>query len=279
MQPAGFMSKKYTDAQHSYFTYEHETLGVIEALKKWDDELLGLPEIRVVTDHEALRTFMQKVHAGPRQIRWSQWLTRYRLKFIHVPGSQNRSADALSRKFENPNNKFHVDDLSTVDLLLDPEGDDLPEQRLKERDILQIAVLTRAQRLRESTEPRHEEAEAMRPLPIQDAPQEEPQIPRRAKANNLTVATSMAKEPPVPFIWQPEIGGESYPNLETLCRDAYKSDKTFRKILHKPEDHKLFRVVDRLIYYLGKSETRTLCIPRSEFRGRRLTELVIDQVH
>jgi len=166
-----------------------------------------------------------------------------------------------------------------VDLLLDPEGDDLPEQRLKERDILQIAVLTRAQRLRESTEPRHEEAEAMRPLPIQDAPQEEPQIPRRAKANNLTVATSMAKEPPVPFIWQPEIGGESYPNLETLCRDMYKSDKMFRKILHKPEDHKLFRVVDRLIYYLGKSETRTLCIPRSEFRGRRLTELVIDQVH
>jgi len=211
------MSKKYTDAQCSYFTYEHETLGVIEALKKWDDELLGLPEIRVVTDHEALRTFMQKAHAGPRQIHWSQWLTRYRLKFIHVPGSQNRSADALSCKFENLNNKFHVDDLSTVDLLLDPEGDDLPEQRLKERDILQIAVLTRAQCLRESTEPCHEEAEAMRPLPIQDAPQEEPQIPRRTEANNLTVATSVAKDPPVPFIWQPEIGGKSYLNLETLC--------------------------------------------------------------
>ena len=99
MRPAGFMSKKYSDAQRSYFTYEHETLGVIEALKKWDDELLGLPEIRVVTDHEALRTFMQKAHAGPRQIRWSQWLTRYRLKFIHVE-LQRRCLIAQIRKSE-----------------------------------------------------------------------------------------------------------------------------------------------------------------------------------
>ena len=45
------MSKKFTDAQCSYFTYEHEMIGVIvEALKKWDDILLGLPEIKVVTD-------------------------------------------------------------------------------------------------------------------------------------------------------------------------------------------------------------------------------------
>jgi hypothetical protein len=33
MKPAGFMSKKFTDTQRSYFTYEHETLGAIEALK------------------------------------------------------------------------------------------------------------------------------------------------------------------------------------------------------------------------------------------------------
>ena len=37
MRPAGFMSKKFTDVQHSYFTYKHEMLGAIEALKKWDE--------------------------------------------------------------------------------------------------------------------------------------------------------------------------------------------------------------------------------------------------
>ena len=105
MKPAGFMSKKFTDAQRLYFTYNHETLGAIEALKKWDDELLGLPEIRVITDHKVLKTFMQKAHSRPYQIQWSQWLSRYRLKFIHIPGSQNRSANALSQLFENPNSK------------------------------------------------------------------------------------------------------------------------------------------------------------------------------
>jgi hypothetical protein len=135
MKPASFMSKKFTDAQRSYFTYEHETLGVIEALKKWDDKLLGLTEIRIITDHEALKMFMLKAHSGPCQICWSQWFSRYRLKFIHIPGSQNRSADALSRLFENPNSKVRLEDLSTVDLLLDKDGDDLTEQARRTRNV------------------------------------------------------------------------------------------------------------------------------------------------
>ena len=135
MVPSGFMSKKFTDAQHSYFTYEHEMLGVIEALKKWDDILLGLPEIRVMTDHQALKTFMSKSHTGPQQIRRSQWLTRFRLTFLHVPGLTNRSADVLSQRFESPNAKPSIDDYSMVDLLLDSEGDDLPSARLAEREV------------------------------------------------------------------------------------------------------------------------------------------------
>ena len=122
------MSKKFTNAQCAYFTYEHETLGVIKALKKWDDILLGLPNIRIITDHKALKTFMLKAHAGPRQIRWSQWLSRFHLKFIHVPGVQNRGADALSHIYENLNSTPQLDNLSTVDLLLDADGDDLTEE-------------------------------------------------------------------------------------------------------------------------------------------------------
>ena len=33
MRPAGSMLKKFTDTQRVYFTYKHETLGVIEVLK------------------------------------------------------------------------------------------------------------------------------------------------------------------------------------------------------------------------------------------------------
>ena len=262
MKPSGFMSKKFTDAQRSYFTYEHETLGVIEALKKWDDALLGLQEIRVVTDHEALTTFMQKSHSGPRQIRWSQWLTRFRLNFIHVPGTQNRSADALSRIYENPNSKPNLDDLSTVDILLDTEGDDLTEQRIVEQRKYNLAVMHAAKERRNTT--RH--------LPLSH-----PSKP--TEAHNLTVATSAMDAAPLPFVWKPEAGSESRPNLEQLCRKAYATDRVFGKILQNPAEHKTFKLKDGLIYLTVTVDTRALCIPHAEVRGRSLRELVIDQIH
>src|SRR5271154_5902684 len=72
---------------------------------------------------------------------------------------------------------------------------------------------------------------------------------------------------------------QTLPRLRKLCWDGYMSDKTFRKILEHPENHKLFEVTNDLIYYLPNLEIWALCIPHSEFRGRRVTELVIDQVH
>jgi hypothetical protein len=278
MKPAGFMSKKFTDAQRSYFTYEHEMLGAIEALKKWDDALLGLPKIRIVTDHEALKTFMQKSHMGPRQIRWLQCLARFRLKFIHIQGIQNRSADTLSRIFKNPNSKPHLDDLLMVDLLLDNEGDNLPAKRLKEKKVLHLATITRAQHLCETVEPCVSDAQGMVPS-RQDMEDEPEPSTKDANEDDLTVAMSNAAELPVPFTWQASIGGESHPDLAKICKEAYSTDKLFRKILQCLEDHKSFAIDDGIIHHIGNAETKTLCIPHSQFRGRRVTELVIDQVH
>jgi hypothetical protein len=39
--PAGFLSKKFSAAQHNYRTHEHETIAILEALLKWEDKLLG----------------------------------------------------------------------------------------------------------------------------------------------------------------------------------------------------------------------------------------------
>jgi hypothetical protein len=55
-QPAGFMSKKLTNAQIGYATYEHEMLAILEALLRWEDQLLGR-KIRIVTDHQTLEFF------------------------------------------------------------------------------------------------------------------------------------------------------------------------------------------------------------------------------
>ena len=39
--PAGFLSKRFSSAQQSYCTHEHETIVILEALIKWEDKLLG----------------------------------------------------------------------------------------------------------------------------------------------------------------------------------------------------------------------------------------------
>ncbi len=54
--PAGFMSKKFTSAQHNYQVHELETLAILEALLKWEDKLIGY-RIHVIMDHKALEFF------------------------------------------------------------------------------------------------------------------------------------------------------------------------------------------------------------------------------
>jgi len=53
------MSKKFTSAQRSYQTFEHEALAVIEALMKWEDKLVGR-RFHIVTNHEALETIKMR---------------------------------------------------------------------------------------------------------------------------------------------------------------------------------------------------------------------------
>jgi hypothetical protein len=51
--------------------------------------------------------------------------------------------------------------------------------------------------------------------------QEEPVTNSNTKThtndNNLTVVSSMVKEPPVPFVWQNNVDSKNHPNLEKLC--------------------------------------------------------------
>ena len=54
--PAGFLSKKFSNAQHNYCMHEHETITVLEALIKWEDKLLG-QKFTLVTHHKGLDYF------------------------------------------------------------------------------------------------------------------------------------------------------------------------------------------------------------------------------
>ncbi|GBN63771.1 Retrovirus-related Pol polyprotein from transposon 297 [Araneus ventricosus] len=57
--PTYYMSKKATDAEKKYSSYELEALAVIEAVKKFRVYLLGIP-FKIVTDYSALEKTMQK---------------------------------------------------------------------------------------------------------------------------------------------------------------------------------------------------------------------------
>ena len=92
---AGFISRKFTDAQCNYRIFKHETLAILEALLKWEDKLLGY-RIHVVTDHKALEFFKTQPHLSSRQTRWMDYLARLNFDIRYVKGTLNKVADALS---------------------------------------------------------------------------------------------------------------------------------------------------------------------------------------
>jgi RNase H-like domain found in reverse transcriptase len=65
-RPAGFMSRKFTDAQRHYRVFEQETIAILEVLLKWEDKLIGYC-IHVVTDHQALEFFKTQDRLSSRQ--------------------------------------------------------------------------------------------------------------------------------------------------------------------------------------------------------------------
>jgi hypothetical protein len=79
-----------------------------------------------------------------------------------------------------------------------------------------MATVTHTKAICEVEGPHVLEANAMVP-PQQEEPVTDSNAKTRTNDDNLTVASSMAKEPPVPFIWQNNVDGENHPNLEKLC--------------------------------------------------------------
>jgi len=109
LSATGFMSKKFTTAQRSYRTFEHEVLTVIEALMKWEDKLVGR-KFHIVTDHEALETIKTSNCDGKSGclIHWDKYLSCFKYEIMHVPGIMNKVADCLSCYYENDRyNEIH----------------------------------------------------------------------------------------------------------------------------------------------------------------------------
>ena len=299
-RPAGFLSKKFSSAQHSYRTYEQETLAILEGLLRWEDKLLGR-EIIVITDHRTLEFFNTQRTMSLRQVRWYEYLSRFNYTIQYVEGIRNAVADALSRMYAGRSDSIPVDDWVNADVRLDPEGETLPIDRLLKSRAMRLRPRgANGAVLRERVEPRVTESQALRealpqePAEVLDPETQSDSEPARSRG-------SAPENPPQPphepdrllqhisheedVAWASGSPGTPLKvHLEgedflAVIRDAYKNDTLFSKVLLHPEQHPRYSIKNGIIYctnVLGKS---VVAVPETLSKGRRVTEIAIDQAH
>ena len=94
-----FASRTLTQAKRKYATVEKEALGCVWAVEKWRTYLWG-HRFTLRTDHQALTTLLSTKgadRAGMRIARWSARLLCFNYDVVYRAGTQNQTADCLSR--------------------------------------------------------------------------------------------------------------------------------------------------------------------------------------
>ncbi|KAL3708702.1 hypothetical protein TMatcc_006686 [Talaromyces marneffei ATCC 18224] len=102
--PVAYYSRTMNSAEFNYDIHDKEMLAIVDALKEWRAELIGLQReerFEILSDHLALQYFMTTKKLTSRQARWCELLNQYYFIIKHRPGKENTLADALTRK-ESP---------------------------------------------------------------------------------------------------------------------------------------------------------------------------------
>ncbi|GJE94878.1 hypothetical protein PsYK624_110540 [Phanerochaete sordida] len=288
-RPAGFMSRKFTDAQHAYRVFELETLAILEALMKWEDKLLGR-KITIVTDHKALEFFKTQSRLSNQQTRWMEFMARFDYDIVYVKGVSNKVADSFSRYFSSDllDEVHHFEDYVNVDTRLDPSGEDLPLHRIEELRAMQVGPSERQTArprtclfTRQQLEARHAEAQQMADATAAAEPVVGPELdyPSVAATGSPTIAPSSdssnpdGDEAPLPAA----LGTHS--ELLDVAKAGYATDATFAKVLKAPKEYRTFVVEDGLIYSSNRLGQRVLCLPRTKLGKQSLSGAVIAAAH
>ncbi|KAK7089584.1 uncharacterized protein [Littorina saxatilis] len=99
LQPLAYASKKLSKAEKNYSVIEKECLGVVWAVKKYEQYLYSV-HFTLETDHQPL-TYLQKTKTeNGRLMRWAMQLQQYSFTVKVIPGKDNVGADYMSRIHE-----------------------------------------------------------------------------------------------------------------------------------------------------------------------------------
>lgn len=99
-KPLGFFSRRFSEAQQRYSTYDRELLAMYMAIKHFRHLIEGT-SLTIYTDHKPLTYMFQKNSISksecPRRIRHLNFISQFCSDIQHVKGDDNAAADALSR--------------------------------------------------------------------------------------------------------------------------------------------------------------------------------------
>jgi len=98
MHPVFYFSKRTTEPESKYHSFELETLAIVYALRRFRIYLQGIP-FTIVSDCSAVTRTLEKRDINARIARWSLELQSFDFKVTHRRGSQMEHVDALSRSF------------------------------------------------------------------------------------------------------------------------------------------------------------------------------------
>lgn len=285
-RPAGFMSRKFTTAQHNYAVHELETLAILEALIKWEDKLVGY-KIHIITDHKALEFFKTQNTLSHRQRRWLDYLARFTFDITYIKGDLNKIADCLSRYYESdtPADKYGHHEYVNADIRIDKTGEDLPLPRYKEVfDNQEYMRAMSGQNIRRSSrlqgkklvdivEQRTKEAEEMNAHYVPSDHELSHELTNELFGNmgDITLAEALFRgtqghEPPKPLT----------KDMRSIIKQAYKTDDLFQLVTTNPDEYKQFTMEDGLVYTRNMADENVTCIPES---ARTIITDIIEQAH
>ncbi|CAK1591368.1 unnamed protein product [Parnassius mnemosyne] len=131
-QPLGFFSKKLSESENKYSTYDRELLAVYMAVRHFKNLLEGRI-LTIFTDHKPLVYAFLKVgndKESPRRVRHLSYISEFTTDIRYINGTQNVVADALSR-IETINCPTILD---YTDIAIQQASDEYLQQALKVSD-------------------------------------------------------------------------------------------------------------------------------------------------
>jgi hypothetical protein len=253
-RPAGFLSRKFMPVQMNYCMWEQELLGVLEALLRWEDKLMGL-KFTIIMDHQALTFFNETATKSQRRMHWWEYLSRFSFEIKYLKGEDNKVADGLSHYFasDTPEDIHSRAAFVNADLRLDLEADDLPIAHRTELIGMNVEI-----------------------LPEEDGSKARDCIEERELISQELSTNFESRE-------------EINPNLDLQNKalqlalkhipGAYRNDKFFAEVLENHSCYKRFNLHKGLLWTTNRVGNRVVCIPEGLLKGKSLRGIILNACH